>query len=134
VNSVIISDSATADARDDQHLLRGRHAAHRRGQREEDEPGEEETPVPEQVAQPATQEQEAAESEQVGVDDPGQGGLGEAEILPDRRQGNAHDRHVEDDHQVAQAQHEEREPTVASVHRHERRPFRESVFIGVSWG
>ena len=56
-----------------------------------------------------------AEGQQVGVHDPGERGLGEAEVLADRRQRHSDDRHVEDDHQVAQAQHDECQPAVASL-------------------
>ena len=70
----------------------------------------------EEVAQPAAEQEEAAEGEQVGVDDPGERRLGEAEILADRRQGDAHDRHVEDDHQVAEAEDDERQPAGPGIH------------------
>ena len=66
--------------------------------------------LPQQVAQPAGEQQEAAEGQQVGVDHPGQRGLREAEVGLDRRQRHVHDALVQDDHQVAQAQHVEREP------------------------
>jgi hypothetical protein len=119
VKIVIISESDGGDdraahplhgTRGDQHALRGREAAHERGRREERDPGQEQAPVPEQVAEPPTEEQEPAEGEQVGVHDPGERLLREAEVLADRRQRNADDRHVEHDHQVAEAEHDEREP------------------------
>jgi hypothetical protein len=40
----------------------------------------------EQVAEAAAQEQKANERQQVGVDDPGERRVGEAEVLLDRRQ------------------------------------------------
>ena len=121
VNSVTISDSATADttapprpctARAPTSSLRRREPAAERRQREERDPDQEQTAVAEEVAQPAAEQEEAAEGEQVGVDHPGERRLREAEILPDRRQRDAHDRHVEDDHQVAQAEDDQRQPAV----------------------
>ena len=67
----------------------------------------------EQVAEPAAEQQEPAEGEHVGVHHPGERGLREAQIRPDRREGDVHDRRVEDDHQVPAAEHEERNPAHA---------------------
>ena len=78
--------------------------------RERHDAAQEDPLVAEQVAEPAGQQQEAAERQQVGVDDPGQRRLGEAEVGLDRRQRDVHDARVEHDHQVAQAQHVERQP------------------------
>ena len=64
----------------------------------------------EEVAEPAAEEQEAAVREQVAVHDPGERRLREAEILLDRRQGDADDRDVEDDHQRGQAEDIEGNP------------------------
>jgi hypothetical protein len=58
-------------------------------------------PLPEEVAQPPAQEKEAAEGQQVRVHDPRERRLGEPEVVPDRGQGDVHDRPVEHDHQVA---------------------------------
>ena len=65
------------------------------------EPGEEDVAAAEQVAEPPGQQQQAAEGDQVGVDDPGEARLREAEVGLDRGQGDVHDRRVEDDHQHA---------------------------------
>ena len=102
VKSVIISESATAETTApprpctaraaDQHLLRGREAAGERGDREERDAEQEQAPVAEEVAQPAAEEQEAAEGEQVRVHDPRERRLGEPEVLLDRRQRDADDR------------------------------------------
>ena len=104
--------------RSDQELLRVREAAGERGEREERRADQEQAPVPEEVAQPAAEQQKAAEREQVGVHDPGERRLGEAEVLPDRRQRDTDDRHVEHDHQVAQAEDVECEPAGAVVDGH----------------
>ena len=78
-------------------------------------PDQEQAPVPEEVAEAAAEEQEAAEGDQVGVHDPRERLLGEAEVLADRRQRDADDRDVEHDHQVAEAEDEKCEPTGSGV-------------------
>ena len=72
-------------ARADQHRLRRRQPAGERGEREQRDPDQEQPPLAEEVAEPAAEEEKAAEGEQVGVHHPGQRRLGEAEILADRR-------------------------------------------------
>ena len=76
----------------------------------------------EQVAEATAEQEEAAVGEQVAVDDPRERRLGEAEILTDRRQRDVHDRHVEDDHQAAEAEDVQREPAGAAFQGH-RLPF-----------
>src|SRR5207248_1101362 len=66
--------------------------------------------VPEQVAEAAGEQQEASEGEHVGVDDPGERRLREAEVVADRGQRDVHDGGVDDDHQVAHAEDDEGEP------------------------
>ena len=110
-------------ARRDQELLRRREAARERGGREQPDAREEQAPLTVEVAEPAAQEEEAAERQQIGVHDPGERGLGEAEIGSDRRQRDVHDRRVEDDHQRAKAENDQRVPTCAAVQRHVARPF-----------
>ena len=73
-------------------------------------PMQEHPAAPGQVAQPAGEQQQAAERDQVGVHDPGQPGRREAQLGLDGRQRDVHDRHVEDDHQHAGAQHIQRQP------------------------
>ena len=68
---------ALDEARGDQQLLVLRQPAQRRGQREERDAAQEHALAADQVAEPPGQQQEAAERDQVGVDDPGQVGLGE---------------------------------------------------------
>jgi hypothetical protein len=115
-------DDGAADAlyrpRRDEQPLRGREAAAEGREREDGDADQEEAAVPEQVAEPATEEQEAAEGQQVRVHHPGERRLREAEVVADRRQGDVHDRAVEDDHQVAEAEHVEREPAHAGVECH----------------
>ena len=118
--------------RRDQELLRAGEPARDRSDREQRDPDQEHAPVPVEVAEPPAEEQEAAEGEQVGVDDPRERRLGEPEIGPDRRQRDVHDRRVEDDHQSAGAEDEECEPTVSGVHGgHRVSPFGGSGRNGV---
>ena len=90
-------------ARDDERGLVGRQAAGQRGEREQQHPGHEDAPAPEQVGRAAAQQQEAREGQRVGVDHPLQVDGGEAQILADRRERDVHDRDVEDDHELRQA-------------------------------
>ena len=78
----------------------------------------------EEVAEPAAEQEETPEGEQVGVHDPGERGLREAEILPDRRQRDVHDRRIENDHQAGEAEHVQREPACAAVQGHGVSPLR----------
>jgi len=52
----------------------------------------------EEVTQAAAEEKEATKGQQVHVDDPSERRIGEAEVLLDRRERDADDRDVEDDH------------------------------------
>ena len=63
---------ALQEAGADQHALAGRDPAQQRGDGEDDEAGEEHALAPDQVAEPAGQQQQAAEGDQERVDDPGQ--------------------------------------------------------------
>ena len=78
--------------RADQHPLARREPADDRGGGEERDPEQEQPALPEQVAEPAAEQQEPAEGEQVRVHHPRERRLGEAEIVGDRRQGDVHDR------------------------------------------
>ena len=113
--------------RADQELLRLCQPARERGEREEDDSSQEQPAVSEEVAEPAAEQQEPAERQQVRVHDPCQRGVRESEVRLDRRKRDADDRHVEHDHQVAQAEDEQCEPAVAAFQRH----FRASSCIAV---
>ena len=99
----------------DQQARAVREPTEHRGCREQGEPGEEDGPAPDQVAEPAREQEEAAERDQVGVDDPGEVVLAEPEVVLDRRKRDVDDGDVEDDHQHARAQHVEGNPSVAVV-------------------
>ena len=78
-------------------------------------PDHEDAAAAEQVGEPAAEQQEPAEGEHVGVDDPGEVVLGEVECGADRRQGDVHDRGVEDDHELGDAEERERLPALLRV-------------------
>ncbi len=88
-------------------------AAEQRGEREQRHAQQEHALAADQVAEPAGQQQEAAEGDEECVDDPGEVALGEVEVVLDRRQGNVHDRGVEHDHQLCEAYDHEREPAAS---------------------
>ena len=125
VKSTMISESddrrddraadALHGARRDQHPLRRREPAGERREREERDPEQEQPAMAVEVAEPAAEQQEAAEGQQVGVDDPRERGLREAEVVPDRRQRDVHDRRVEHDHQVAEAEDDQRDRAALSM-------------------
>ena len=125
VKSVMISESATAATIAPPRPCTARAATSiscevaspqaSEATREEADAEQEQAPVAEEVAEPAAEEHEAAEGQHVGVDHPGERRLREAEVLADRRQRDVHDRRVEHDHQVAQAEDEECEPVLAGV-------------------
>jgi hypothetical protein len=104
--------SALRHANRDQHPRRGGEACKQRREREQGEPDHEHPPPAEDVTRAAAEKQEAAEGQGVAADDPLQvlrGG--EVEILLDRGQRDIHDRNVEHDHQVGDAQNGERLPS-----------------------
>jgi hypothetical protein len=104
---------ALQEARSDEHLLGLGEAAEDRGDGEDPEAGEEDAAARDQVAQPAGEKQEPAERDQVGVHDPCQARLGEAEVLLHVGEGDVHDRHVEHDHQHPDAEDDQRGPAGA---------------------
>ena len=107
-------------SRGDEHPLRRGEAADKGRGGEEGDARKEQPPVPEEVAEPAAEQEKASVGEQVGVHDPGQGGLGEVQVLADRRQRDVHDRGVEHDHQAREGERVEREPAGAALHCHRR--------------
>jgi len=104
---------ALGEPRGDQHLLAGGDPAQQRRGGEQGQAGDERALAAGQVAEPAGQQQQAAEGDQVGVDDPGQIGGREAEAALDHRQRHGHDAAVEDDHQHCRAEHREGQPARA---------------------
>ena len=101
-------------ARRDQRRRGRRERAGERGGREQHQPGAEDPPPPVQVGHPAREQEAAAERQRVGAQYPVQPGRSEAEVAADRRQRDRHDRHVEDDDELGDA--EECEPCVTCNH------------------
>jgi hypothetical protein len=79
-------------------------------------PARKEPAVAVQVAEPAAQQQKAAEGQHVGIDHPDQRGLGEMQVGAYGRQGHVDDGGVEHDHQHPEAQHHQGPPALAAVH------------------
>ena len=102
---------ALQEAGADQEPLGRRDTAEQRGCCEDDQPGEEDALAPEQIAQSAGKQQKGSERDEESVHDPGQVGLAEAEVVLNRGEGDVHDRHVEDDHQLRHADDREGGPT-----------------------
>ncbi len=97
------ADALDEAGRDEHRFVLGEPAGQRRDA-EDTEPGEEHPAAPEQVTEPAGQQEQPAERDHVRVDDPGEAGFGEAEVVSDGRQRDVHDRDVENDHQHAGAE------------------------------
>src|SRR5215469_15068587 len=72
--------------------------------------GEEGTAAAEQVRQPATEGQQAAEGDDVGRNHPGQGGQGSVQPGGDVRDGDVHDRRIEHDHELCGGQQGQGQP------------------------
>ena len=104
---------ALGGARGDQLTLGRAKPAASEAARDEQEPGDEHAPAPEQVREPPAEQQEAAEGEHVGVHDPGQVLLGEVEPLADRRERDVDDRRVEHDDELREAEQREGDPAAA---------------------
>ena len=99
----------------DQERLRVRKTAAEGGDGEEPDSGQEEPPMAKEISQASAEQEKAAEGQDVRVHDPGERRLGEPKVGPDRWQCDVHDRRVEDDHQIAQTEDDQREPAGAVV-------------------
>ena len=75
--------------------------------------GEEDALAADQVAEPAGEQQEAAERDQVGVDDPGQLGLGDVQVALDDGQRDVDDGAVERVHEHRHADDAQGDPAPA---------------------
>ena len=97
-------------AGDDQRRVVPGEPAEQRADREDDDPDHEHDAPPDDVRQAATEQEEAAEHERVGADDPLQVVLREPEIRLDRRERDVDDRDVEDDDELRDAEKRQRKP------------------------
>ena len=104
------SSDALDEPRADEHRLREREAAQDRGADKDRQAHQEDALAAEEVADPAREKKEAAERDQVRVDDPRQPRLRETQVSLDRRQRDVDDRHVDDDQKEPGAEHDQREP------------------------
>ena len=86
--------------------------AEQRGDREQHQPGHEHPAQAEDVPGPAAEQQQPAERHRVRGDDPGQAGVGEAERPLDRRQRDVDHGRVEQEHQLGDRDHPQRQPLV----------------------
>ncbi|MBA8909076.1 hypothetical protein HNQ95_004873 [Aminobacter ciceronei] len=91
----------------DQHRHRDAVRADQRRQREDDRAGGEHAAVAETVACPAGQQQQAAEGQGIGVEDPLQVALGGVERLRQRGAGNHEDDGIDDHQELGAADDEE---------------------------
>ena len=99
-----------------QHLLRWSASGGQEGaDGEQGRAGGEHAAAAEQVGGAAGQQEQAAEGQHVGVDDPGEGGGAEAEVGLDGRQGDVDDGGVEHDHELGGDQQPERQRAAATL-------------------
>ena len=87
----------------EQHRLVGGGAAQRGGRGEADQADDEGALAAPQVGDPAAEQQQTAEGEGVGGDDPLPVAVGDAQVLLGGGQRDVHDGRVEDDHQLGDA-------------------------------
>jgi hypothetical protein len=101
---------ALQHARHDQRLRRSGQPAAQRGQQEKAGAQHEQAPPPQQVGHAPTEQQQAAEAQQVGAHDPRHAAGREAQRPLDGRQRQDDDLRIEDHHEVGRAQHGQRFP------------------------
>ncbi len=98
----------------DQGAGGGRDRAEQGGAREDQRAGVEHASAAEEIRGAPAEQQETREGEGVSVQDPLQAIGGEAQRILDRRQGDVHDRDIEDHHELAQTDHEQQRVRVAA--------------------
>jgi hypothetical protein len=95
---------------DDQCIVGPGQAGDERCDAEEDEAADEQATSPEKIGGTTAEQKEASEEQRVGADYPLEVLLGEAQVRLDRRQGDVHDRDVQDDHELHGGEQRERPP------------------------
>ena len=95
-----------------QHVGARGQAVEQGGAGEDDEAGDEEQLPPEEVGGTAAEQEKPAKDKRVRIDDPLQARGGEMEVALDRRQRHVHDRRVQDDHELGDANDHQDEPAV----------------------
>ena len=111
--ATITEADALDEAGSDEHGLAVSRPAGDGSEHEERHAGEEDLLAADEVTQSAGQEEEAAEGDEVGVDDPGQAGLAEAQALLDVGEGHVDDGTVEGVHEHGQADDDQGYPAPA---------------------
>jgi hypothetical protein len=106
-----------------------RQAVEEARSREQQQPSDQYSAAAEYVSGAAAEQHEAGEGKQVAIDNPGQAGGGKAEVPTDRRQGDVHDRGVQNHHELAGAHQREDDPGGAGTR--PGPPRRGAVSIGV---
>lgn len=99
----------------EQQRLALRQAAEQRGDGEDDEADHEDPATAVEVTEAAAEKQQAAEGQGVPGDNPGQSGVGEAEVLLDVGQRDVGDRGIEHHHQLRHGDEREGPPEVGAV-------------------
>ena len=106
--------------RDQQRAIGGQPAGHR-GDGEHPDPGDERPFMPDRIADPATEQQQTAEGQYIGGDDPTLAGIGEIKFGLHAGQRDDHDGAVEGGHQLHAGDREDRDPQHAGGKRFGRR-------------
>ncbi len=104
------STQALREAGDDEDRLIAGKPAGGRGRGEQRDAAEEDLLAPNEIAQPAGDEKEAAIADQITVDDPGKAGLADSQIMLDDGQCNIHHTGVKNDHKLGRQDDEKGEP------------------------
>ena len=107
---MIAAPRPCSGARADQHALGGGETAEERGDGEDDDADQEDAAPAEEIGRAPAEEQEPAERDRVGGQDPLQVLAREVERLADRGERDVDDRDVEDRHEERGADHRERLP------------------------
>ena len=118
---------ALDDAAADEQLLVGGDGREQGADGEQGRAADEHAAPAEQVRGPAGQQQQAAEGQDVGVDDPGEGGGAEAEVGLDGRQRDVDDGGVEHDDELGGHQQPEGDPAASVAGGPARRGVRRVV-------
>ena len=99
----------------DEHVVALRGAADGGGAGEAQQPRDERPLAAEEVGDAPAEQQQAAEAQRIGGDHPLALVVGEAELALGGRERDVHDRHVEDDEQLGDADHHEDQPAAIVV-------------------
>ena len=102
-------------AGDDQRDVVGGEAAHQRGDREHADAGQERPLMPDRITDPAAEQQQTAERQHVGGDDPALTGIGQVQLGLHARQRDDHDGAVQRRHQLHAGDRDDRDAQHAAT-------------------